>query len=74
MTSWVCFLFGGEEWEGDNSILAIWRSRKAKRTGAREEVGKEGKGMWAAGGKAGKRASTHEEPGEPGASWRRSEQ
>lgn len=40
----VC-MEGGEEWEGNDSIVSIWRSRAAKRTEAREEVGKEGEGM-----------------------------
>lgn len=51
---------------GCDPILVIWRSRKAKRAGAREEMGEEEKGMWTAGRKAGKQADRNEDE-EPGA-------
>lgn len=45
------FLEGGKEREGEHGILTIRRWRKGKRPGAREAVGEEEMGMWAAQGR-----------------------
>lgn len=45
------FLERGKEWQGEYGVLTIWRWRKGERPGAREAVGEEEMGMWAAQGR-----------------------